>query len=45
MGGREFIILAEGMVFVVRDDVVTTVIDEDSRHTRARALAKRAEKP
>jgi hypothetical protein len=36
MGGREFIILAEGMVFVVRDDVVTTVIDEDSRHSHAR---------
>jgi len=45
MGGGEFIILAEGMVFIIRDDVVVTVVEEDSRHGHARAMARKAEKP
>jgi len=44
MGSSEFIVLAEGMVFVIRDDVVVTVVDEDGRHSHARAIVKRAEK-
>ncbi len=42
IGGGEFLILADGLVYVVRDGVVATVLQEDSRHTHVRALRARA---
>jgi len=41
LGSTEFLILADGMVFVVRDGVVTTAMPEDGRHQHARLLARR----
>jgi hypothetical protein len=32
-------------VFVIRDDVVMTVMQEDGRHSHARVMARKAEKP
>jgi hypothetical protein len=41
MGAEEFIVLSGGMVFVVRSGVVTTVTQDDGRHSHARLLARR----
>lgn len=41
IGVSEFLVLADGMVFVVRSGIVVTVIPEDGRHHRARALSQR----
>lgn len=43
LGVTEFLILADGLVYVVRAGVVVTVLPEDGRHQYARALAARAE--
>lgn len=37
----EFLILADGMVFVVKDGTVVTVEQEDGRHRHARSLTRR----
>lgn len=37
----QYLILADGMVFVCRDGVVVTVLEEDGRHSHARRLADR----
>lgn len=34
----KFIILADGLVFVVQEQTVVTVLEDDGRHTHARAL-------
>lgn len=39
----EYLILADGLVYVVRDQVLITVIEEDNRHGHVRALRRRAE--
>jgi hypothetical protein len=33
-GTSNFLILAHGMVYVVREDAVTTVVNDDGRHDR-----------
>lgn len=43
LGGGDFLILADGMVYVVRGSVVVTVVPEDGRHHHARFLARKAE--
>ena len=35
-----YLILADGMVFVVREGMVTTVLDDDGRHQHAHALRR-----
>jgi hypothetical protein len=41
IGQGEFLILADGMVFVVRDGAVITVLDEDKRHAHIHNALKR----
>lgn len=43
LGVAEFLILADGLVYVVREGVVVTVQPQDGRHRYAYALANRAE--
>ncbi|MEA3264170.1 MAG: hypothetical protein U9R07_11885 [Pseudomonadota bacterium] len=38
LGAGEFLILADGLVYVVRGNVLITVIEDDGRHSRIRAL-------
>lgn len=42
LGVGEFLILADGLVYVVRDRVVVTVVPEDGRHHHARLISRRA---
>lgn len=42
IGADEFLILADGMVYVVRDRTLVTVLPEDNRHTRARSISRRS---
>ncbi len=37
----EYLILADGLVYVVRDHTLVTVLPEDNRHARARSIAVR----
>jgi len=39
LGVAEYLILADGLVYVVRSGVVVTVVNEDGRHSRVRALS------
>lgn len=39
IGASEYLVLADGMVFVVRNSVVVTVVPEDGRHRHARHIA------
>lgn len=32
LGSSRFLVLADGLVYVVQDDVVVTVVDDDGRH-------------
>ena len=41
IGADEYLILADGLVYVVRGGELRTVLEEDGRHSRVRALAKR----
>lgn len=41
IGGGDYLITADGLVYVVRDGTVTTVLPEGSEGMRARALADR----
>lgn len=41
IGAEQFLILADGMVYVIRDHALVTVIPEDNRHLRARLLSQR----
>lgn len=41
LGISSYLILADGLVYVVRDSVLVTVIEEDSRHGHCRALVRR----
>lgn len=34
IGGGEYLILADGLVFIVRDGTVTTVVPDNGRHAR-----------
>ena len=43
LGVAEFLILADGLVYVVREGVVVTVAPEDNRHQYSRALAARVD--
>lgn len=45
LGLGEFLILCDGLVYVVRDGAVITVIPEDGRHRHARLLVGREKKP
>lgn len=38
---REFLILSDGLVFVVREGVAITVMPDDGRHVRAKAIQRR----
>lgn len=40
IGGGEFLILQGGLVFVVRDGVLITVLPDDGRHTHARSFQR-----
>jgi|GEM_PF-3762362 len=40
---EDFIVLSGGMVFLIRDAVVVTVHEEDSRHGHARLLARKTQ--
>ncbi len=42
LGVGEFLILADGLVYVVRDSTLVGVSTEDGRHKHARLLARRA---
>ena len=42
IGVSNYLILADGMVFVVKDGTVVTVTPEDGRHRHARMLARRS---
>lgn len=44
IGTPDYLILADGLVYVVRGGVVTTVLHEDGRHGRVRALLGSAER-
>lgn len=44
IGVGEFLVLADGMVFVVRDGIVVTVVPEDGRHQRVRMIAEREDR-
>lgn len=39
IGASEYLVLADGLVFVVRNSVVVTVVPEDGRHRHARHIA------
>lgn len=39
LGDNDYLIKADGMVFVVRGDTVTTTINESSPHTAANKMA------
>lgn len=39
----EFIVISGGMVFLIRDRVVVTVTEEDSRHGHARLLSRKTQ--
>ena len=43
LGVGEFLILADGMVYVVRDRTLVTAVPEDGRHGHARFLTRRSE--
>ena len=45
MGGGEFLILADGLVYVIREETVITVFPEDGRLSRVRGLRGRAKAP
>ena len=45
IGAGKFLILADGMVYVIRDHALVTVIPEDKRHLRAKLLSRRGEDP
>lgn len=38
VSAAHYVILADGLVYVVRDGVLTTVIEDDGRNARVRAL-------
>jgi len=42
IGGGEFLILQGGLVFVVRDGVLITVLDDDGRHSHVHRLRPRS---
>ena len=39
IGGGHYIILTDGLVYVVREGVLVTVVEDDGRNARVRALA------
>ena len=41
IGVEDYLILADGLVYVMRDHTLVTVLPEDNRHARARAIAAR----
>lgn len=41
IGADEYLILADGLVYVVRESTLRTVLVEDGRHTHVRVLASR----
>ncbi|MEA3264152.1 MAG: hypothetical protein U9R07_11795 [Pseudomonadota bacterium] len=43
LGSGEYLILADGLVYVVRNNVLITVIEDDGRHSRIRAMQHRQE--
>lgn len=43
LGSAEYLILADGLVYVVRNNVLVTVLDDDGRHVRVRALQHKPE--
>lgn len=43
LGSGEYLILADGLVYVVRNKVLVTVIEDDGRHSRVRAMQHRQE--
>lgn len=45
IGGGELLILAGGLVYIVRDGTVITVVEEDGRHRHARYLADKSSEP
>lgn len=43
LGVGEFLVLADGLVYLVRNRTVVTVVSEDGRHQHARLLSRRSE--
>lgn len=41
LGNQDYLILADGLVYVVRDGVLVNVSTDDGRHAQARELAAR----
>ena len=41
LGSSQFLILADGLVYVVRDGVVVTVLPDNGRHASAHARSRR----
>lgn len=45
IGGGECLILSNGLVYVVRDNVLVTVVPDDGRHKHARNFTHHANRP
>ena len=45
IGGGQFLILADGLVYVVREGALRTVLVEDGRHGHVRMLVQRDGEP
>lgn len=44
IGAEEFLILANGLVYVIKDNVVVTVVPDDGRHNHARKFMPAADR-
>lgn len=45
IGGGECLILSNGLVYVIRDNVLITVVPDDGRHKQARNFTRSGHKP
>lgn len=44
LGADEFLILSNGLVYVVKDNVVVTVVPDDGRHNHARKFTNTSQR-